>query len=169
MIPARPARRRFHTGLLLALCLVAVPVVAAEVPEPPFTLTGKVVGIADGDTITVLVGTTQHKIRVGSIDTPERGQAFGTRATQFTSKLVFGKTVTVRVVKIDRYDRSVGRVTVPTEDGPVDLSAELVRAGLAWWYRKYAPDDEELAKLEAEARAARPRCYTQVMLLNWEF
>ena len=112
-------------------------------------LTGKVVRVADGDTITLLVDQTQHRIRLHGIDCPERGQPFGTKAKQFTSNLVFGQTVTARVVDVDRYGRQVCRVTLP--DGK-DLSAELVRAGLAWWYRHYAPDDEELAKLEAEAR-----------------
>ena len=115
-------------------------------------LTGKVVSVADGDTITFLVNETQHRIRLHGIDCPEGGQPFGTKAKQFTSELAFGQTVTARVVDTDRYGRLVCRVTLP--DGK-DLSAELVRAGLAWWYQRYAPDDKELAKLEIEAREAK--------------
>jgi endonuclease YncB( thermonuclease family) len=134
----------FLVGCLLASALVAV--------EPPYSLTGKVVAVADGDTLTILVDRTQHKIRVANVDCPERGQPFGTRAKQLTSALAFGKTVTARVLKVDRYERLVAEVAVPTDEGHVDLSEELVRAGLAWWYRKYAPDEEQLEALEAEAR-----------------
>jgi micrococcal nuclease len=112
--------------------------------EPlPESLTGKVVSIADGDTITVLVDRTQHKIRLDSVDCPERAQPWGTRARQFTSGAVFGKQVTVKVTDKDRYGRYVGRVAYQGKDAkgrPVtlDLSSELVRNGLAWWYRKYS-------------------------------
>ena len=127
-----------------------IPAKASEV------LTGRVVSVADGDTITLLVDQTQHRIRLHGIDCPERGQPFGKRAKQFTSNLVFAQTVTIRVVDVDRYKRLVCRITLP--DGK-DLSAELVRAGLAWWYRKYAPNDKELAKLETEAREAKRRVW----------
>jgi endonuclease YncB( thermonuclease family) len=86
------------------------------------------------------------------VDTPEKAQAFGTRARQFSSALAFQQTVTVRVHDTDRYGRLVGEVVLP--DGR-SLNQELVRAGLAWWYRQYAPDDTTLAQLEAEARAAK--------------
>ena len=136
----------------------ATPPAPASAPAPTTQakaselLTGKVVSVADGDTITLLVDGTQHRIRLHGIDCPEGGQPFGTKAKQFTSSLAFGQTVTARVVDVDRYGRLVCRVALP--DGK-DLSAELVRAGLAWWYRHYAPDDEELAKLEAESREAK--------------
>ena len=161
--------------LLAAGCLVSEPVVEpASPPTPPPArapppapasapapttqtkaselLTGKVVRVADGDTITLLVDETQHRIRLHGADCPERGQPFGTRAKQFTSNLVFGQTVTVRVVDVDRYKRLVCRVTLP--EGR-DLSEELVRAGLAWWYKHYAPDDKMLARLETDAREAK--------------
>ncbi len=93
-----------------------------------------------------------EKIRLHGIDCPEKRQAFGNRAKQFTSKLVFGETVTVEVVDRDRYGRTVADVLLP--DGR-SLNRELVRAGFAWWYRRYAPDDETLKQLEHEARAAR--------------
>ncbi len=93
-----------------------------------------------------------ERIRLHGIDCPEKRQAFGNRAKQFTSGRVFGKTVTVTVMDVDRYGRTVGEVILP--DGKV-LNHELVRAGLAWWYRKYAPDDGTLAQLEADARAAK--------------
>ncbi|MFP4164573.1 MAG: thermonuclease family protein [Chitinispirillaceae bacterium] len=99
------------------------------------TLTGKVVGVSDGDTITILVNKKQYKIRLHGIDTPERRQAFGTKAKQFTSSMIFGDTVTVRTHGEDLYGRIIGEVV---SDGR-NLNRALVASGLAWWYRKYAP------------------------------
>ncbi len=63
------------------------------------------VGVADGDTITVMHNGKGERIRLHGIDCPEKRQAFGNRAKQFTSKLVFGKTITVQLVDRDRYGR----------------------------------------------------------------
>ncbi len=109
-------------------------------------------GVSDGDTITVLTKGKGERIRLHGIDCPEKRQAFGKRAKQFTSRLVYGKTVTVRDLGQDRYGRTVGEVLLP--DGRV-LNHELVRAGFAWWYRRYAPEDETLKQLEAEAGDAK--------------
>ncbi len=110
------------------------------------------VGVSDGDTITVMHNGKGERIRLHGIDCPEKRQAFGNRAKQFTSTLVFGKTVTVQVMDRDRYGRTVGEVLLP--DGR-SLNRELVRAGFAWWYRRYAPDDETLDQLEHEARGTQ--------------
>ncbi len=114
--------------------------------------TGKVVAVADGDTITVLRDRTQVRIRLDGIDCPESGQAFGRRAKAFTSLLAFGNVVTIRPRNKDRYGRTVAEVVLP--DGR-NLNHELVQAGFAWWFRKYARHDAELARLEAEAQAAK--------------
>jgi len=119
--------------------------------SPPTSL-GRVVSVSDGDTITVLHNGKGERIRLHGIDCPEKRQAFGKRAKQFTSTLVFSKTVTVQALDLDRYGRTVGVVLLP--DGR-SLNHELVRAGLAWWYWRYAPDDETLAQLEREARGAK--------------
>lgn len=98
------------------------------------TITGKVVSIADGDTITVLdSGKTQHKIRLYGVDCPEGGQDFGNRAKKFTSNMVFGQTVSVKVTDTDRYGRTVGVVNI---DGKC-LNEELVKNGMAWFYVQY--------------------------------
>lgn len=113
------------------------------------TYIGKVVGITDGDTLTLLVDRREVKMRLAEIDTPERGQPFGTRAKQALSDLAYGKEARVVVVDVDRYGRTVGRVYV---DGR-DVNAELVRQGYAWVYRKYA-EDPKLYELEEKARKA---------------
>jgi endonuclease YncB( thermonuclease family) len=122
------------------------------VPTRQEQFSGKVVAVVDGDTLSVLLDGKAAKIRLHGIDTPEKAQAFGTRARQFTSELVFGQTVTVRVHDTDRYGRLVGEVLLPNGRS---LNHELVAAGLAWWYKRYAPNDATLAKLEAEAKAAK--------------
>ncbi len=108
-------------------------------------LAGQVVDISDGDTITVLVDQKQVQVRLHGIDCPEKSQPFGDRARQHLGPLIFEKEVTVKVPDTDRYGRTVGIVSLP--DGR-NVSEELVKAGLAWWYRKYAPRDEKLKELE---------------------
>jgi micrococcal nuclease len=79
---------------------------------PASAITGKVIGIADGDTITVLENKTQYKIRLYGIDCPESRQDFGKREKQFTSSIAFGKTANVIKEDTDRYGRTVGIVYV---------------------------------------------------------
>ena len=95
--------------------------------------TGKVVGVSDGDTLTVLNDRTPVKIRLHGIDAPETGQDFGSRAKQAASDLAFGKAVTWRTHDIDRYGRTVAEVILP--DGR-SLNREMVGQGAAWWYRE---------------------------------
>jgi endonuclease YncB( thermonuclease family) len=140
----RSLRRLPAAVLILAILLAAPPAWAAEI-------LGRVVGLSDGDTITVLTAERrQVRVRLGEIDTPESRQPYGTRARQALSELVFGKDVRVVVQATDRYGRTVGRVFA----GTVDANAEMVRQGAAWVYRQYNRDRSLLA-LEAEAKAAR--------------
>ena len=74
----------------------------------------------------------------GSIDCPEKGQAYGNRAKQAASQLVFGKEVTLHTFGKDKYGRTIADVLLP--DG-TNVNHELVKDGWCWWYRKYAPGD----------------------------
>ena len=77
------------------------------------TLTGYVVGVSDGDTITVLdAQTRQHKIQLQGIDAPEKAQPFGQRSKENLSRFIFNKDVRVKWDKRDRYKRIVGKVWV---------------------------------------------------------
>lgn len=114
------------------------------------TYTGKCVGVHDGDTISVMKSGRAVKIRLEGIDCPELGQDFGTRAKQFTSGLVFGKDVEVKEYNLDRYGRMVARVYVQGKD----VCLELVKAGLAWHYKRYS-SDPVLAEAEVQARKAK--------------
>jgi len=108
---------------------------------------GKVVSIADGDTITVLdAEKVQHKIRLEGIDSPEKGQAFGTKAKETTSKLVGEQEVVVKWEKKDRYGRILGDVHL----GDRHINLEMVQEGQAWHSQAKA-----LADAEDEARKAK--------------
>ena len=105
--------------------------------DSPDVIQGKVVAIADGDTLTILMNKKQYKIRLAEIDTPESGQPYGSKAKKVLSDLVFRKTVAAEVQDIDRYGRYVARLYV----GDLDINAELVKRGVAWVYREYSTDD----------------------------
>lgn len=135
-------------SLLLALTLTfSIQFVNAA------TLTGKVVGVADGDTITVLDSSnTQYKIRLAGIDAPEKKQAFGNVSKQSLSDLVYGKQVDVDWEKQDRYGRTVGKVFV----NGTNANLVQVKRGLAWYYKKYQNElilDDRLDYLHAQEAA----------------
>ena len=129
--------------LVVALTLVGQTALASD------TFIAKVVGVHDGDTVTVLRnGHDQVRIRLSGIDAPERGQAFGQQAKGLMSRLVFGRNVSVRVVDHDRYRRTVARLAV---DGQ-DVGLAMLRQGLAWHYKHY-DSDPAYAGAENAARA----------------
>ncbi len=112
------------------------------------TLEGRVVRIADGDTLTLLTDDHhQHRIRLAEIDTPEKRQPWGKRAKQALAAKVFRKRVTVRTEKKDRYGRWIGHVFL----GDRDINAEMVAEGHAWVYRRYSKNPA-LLRLERKAR-----------------
>ncbi len=112
--------------------------------------TGNVVGVSDGDTITVLHDQEQVKVRLAEIDAPEKVQPFGNKSKQALSEMVHGKQVLVIEQGHDRYKRTIGRVY----QGDVDVSAEQVKNGMAWVYRKYSKD-VSLLPLEDDAKEQR--------------
>lgn len=112
---------------------------------------GTVVGVSDGDTLTVLTNDKkQIKIRLTEIDAPEKAQAFGQQSKQSLSDMCFGKDAVINDKGQDRYKRVLGRVTC----AGVDANAEQVKLGLAWAYTQYLTD-QSIAQLEAAAKASR--------------
>lgn len=149
-------------GLAVWLLLAACAAQAAG------TLHGKVVGVADGDTVTVLdARKKRHKIRLQGIDAPELRQAFGRKSKQSLSGLVFGRQVKVVLQQRDRYGRWLGKVMAAdtvcrAADCPLTLDVGHVQLtrGLAWWYRAYAKeqsaaDAAAYKRAEQQARARR--------------
>jgi micrococcal nuclease len=108
----------------------------------------QVIGIADGDTLTLLVDRKPLKIRLGDIDAPEKAQAFGERSKQSLSDLCFGRDATYKAQTIDKYARTVARVTC----GGVDVNRAQVERGMAWVYDKYNTD-RSLSAVQANAKA----------------
>ncbi|MFZ5863169.1 MAG: thermonuclease family protein [Nitrospirota bacterium] len=162
---ARAISQRHPVRAVLVAVILAV-LVSPSLGAQGRELTGQVVGVSDGDTITVRSGRQTVKVRLAGIDCPEKRQAFGARAKQFTSQRAFDQTVTIIPVDVDRYGRLVGEVILPNGES---LNRALVAAGLAWWYRKYS-DDEDLEQLEEEARQAERGLWADAdPIPPWEF
>jgi endonuclease YncB( thermonuclease family) len=157
--------------LAAAICSTAL----AEMIE------GRVVGVSDGDTITVLDrDQRQVKIRLSGIDAPEKAQPYGQRSKQHLSRLVFNKEVRVEWHKRDKYKRTIGKVWVQPIDcnacaQTLDANLAQLTAGLAWWYRQYAkeqPDEDQnrYSQAEAEAQARRVGLWAdQSPMPPWEW
>lgn len=111
-----------------------------------------VVSVSDGDTLSAVVNGVQEKIRLTGIDCPERDQPFAIEATKLAKQLALEKAVRVTEIGRDKWHRLLGEVVLP--DGRM-LNRELVREGACWWYRKYAPGDTVLERLEKAARETR--------------
>lgn len=135
----------------IANCLIAAAlVIVLSMPAVNGQeLTGEVISVADGDTLTILSNKQLIRVRLSGIDCPEKRQAFGQKAKLYTSVLSYRKTVTVVGHGKDRYGRTLADVLLP--DGR-NLNQELLSAGYAWWYRQYAPKATQLQHLEDEAR-----------------
>jgi micrococcal nuclease len=132
-----------------------LPIILLLLFLPTLSLAGefKVTRVYDGDTITVSGEGKELKVRLYGIDTPESTQWYGQNAKQFTSSQVFGKTVSVDPIDIDRYGRTVALVSV----GDLVINKVLVEYGYAWVYDRYCkkPFCAEWKELEEEARKAK--------------
>lgn len=158
--------RSWLTSLTLALCCACVsgnltPAFAALSVDPRNSLdasvqaqcefTGLVVAISDGDTISVMHNGRPQKVRLSDIDCPEKKQAFGERARQYTARAAFNKTVLVKVIGSDRYGRSLGEVVLPDK---ASLNTKLLSEGLAWVYLNRSKDPRKHAA-QQKAQSAR--------------
>lgn len=142
-----------HSIFKVALLCIALGSKTADTA----TLEGKVVGVSDGDTITVLSnGNEQTHVRIMGIDAPEKKQAYGQRSKQSMSECAFGKTVAVEWNKKDRYGRTIGKVIA---EG-VDCGLSQIELGMAWHYKTYAreqstADRDAYSNAETNARAKK--------------
>jgi endonuclease YncB( thermonuclease family) len=135
------------------------------------TLIGKVVAVADGDTLTVLVEQKTVRVRVTGIDAPEKGQSFGQASKRGLSECAFGQQIEVAWRKKDRYGRTVGKVMA----GNVDCGLRQVEQGLAWHYKAYAKeqavsDRDAYGEAERAARAGRVGLWSDAApVAPWEY
>jgi len=149
--PFGRVRLGFHSVIKLWLAALTLGLSGLALAE---VLVGQVVGISDGDTITLLdANRNQHKIRLAGIDAPEKAQAFGQASKKSLSDLVYGKQVTVYWDKTDRYQRTVGKVTLNDQD----ICLEQVKRGMAWHYKQYQRDQspQDRLKYDQAEREAR--------------
>ena len=120
-------------------------------------LSGRIVGISDGDTVTLLdAEQRQYKIRLTGIDAPEKKMPFGQRSKQHLSDLIFSKDVQVETEKLDRYGRTLGKILFDRKD----INLAMINAGLAWHYKKYQQEQSASDRLlysyaEEQARLRR--------------
>lgn len=158
---------KFTAKLLFAFSAISLMISQSAISQEEFS--GRVVGVSDGDTITVLSNGEPRKIRLSGIDCPEKSQAFGQQAKAFTADQSFAKDVTVISTGHDRYKRTIGEVYLP--DGK-NLNNLLLENGYAWWYQRFSHDEhrhelEENAKklkigLWSDPRAFAPWDYRKV-------
>ena len=114
------------------------------------SLTAKVVGIKDGDTVVVIDSlNNQITLRLAEVDCPEKSQPFGTKAKQFTSDQIYLKTIKYIVTDKDRYGRAIAMIYYDVDNKY--LSAEIIKAGMGWHYKRYSTS-KELAQFEINAK-----------------
>jgi len=131
--------------LCLFIAILALPLHAAQT-----VITGQVVGILDGDTLTVLTPALKPvRVRLSEIDAPEKAQAFGQRSRQSLNELCGGQLATVLVSGSDQHGRALGKVSC----AGIEANTEQVRQRMAWVYDRYA-HDQRLITIQEEARAA---------------
>lgn len=158
--------------MLIARSATIVLVISLSHATHADTLHGRVIGIADGDTLTILdANRDQHRIRLAGIDAPEKKQPFGQASKQSLSDLAYDRDVDVDWHKTDRYDRIIGKVLV----SGVDANLIQIKKGMAWHYKKYEGEQsvaDRRAYAAAEERAKQQRhglWWEQVPIAPWDW
>ena len=145
--------RRSAAPLLAWLILLLLAFAQTTTDAQPRILEGRIVGVTDGDTVTLLdANNNQYKIRLAGIDAPESHMPYGQKAKAHLASIVFGRHVVAHMRKQDRYGRTIATLMLGTQDA----NLAMVQAGLAWHYKQYAkeqPKAEALAYAQAEAQA----------------
>jgi len=149
--------------LVLATATGALATPAAQADDNfRFSLTGRIVRVADGDTVTLLdESKQQHRIRLANIDAPETGkgkerpgQPYSQQAREALATMVAGKHLTAQCYEKDHYGRSI--CVLPY--GNSSANREMVAQGMAWAYaaaRGRYLRDKSLLDVERAARGAR--------------
>lgn len=147
-------KRPLHNPIILTIALLLI--------IPCVSIAGqfKVVRVFDGNTVKAIGHDIEIKVRLVGIDAPETkkgkrkpGQPYSQKATKFLAKLVLNKTIEVKGYGVDRYNRILGLIFAQN----TNVNLELVRAGLAEFYRGRSPKFFDIApyrKAESEAKDA---------------
>ena len=147
-----------HSNMLrCAQFLCATGLLLCGLAAAQGAVTGRIVGVLDGDTVDLLDSDKQvRRIRLEGIDAPEKAQPFGAASARALAEIVYKHEVTAECGKRDRHGREICRVLV----GDTDVCLEQVRAGMAWHFKRYAkeqPADRRDQYAEAELRATAAR------------
>lgn len=150
---------------VMVVSIVAYCQAADKTPKTQRIETGKVTSVTDGDTVRVLVGKEELRVRLEGIDAPESKQAFGTRAKQHLSELVFSKTVELHITGTDRYGRTLGKLFI----GGEDINRQMLRDGFAWHFIRYNLESH-YASAETAARSEKTGLWADpAPVPPWEF
>lgn len=146
---------RIHLVVLSAILAVAATPADKTITIPAGeTVTGRCVGVHDGDSLTIILntpeGSRQAKIRLDGIDAPELGQPFARVSRAGLAEMVFERECSVESRGPDKYGRTIGRVSVDA----ADVNAAMLDSGLAWHYKKY-DSRPDMAAREAASKAAK--------------
>jgi endonuclease YncB( thermonuclease family) len=131
--------------IVLGVLGLAATIAASE------PITARVIGITDGDTITVLVARETIKVRLADIDAPEHGQPWGSRSKQSLSELCADAQARLKTQGKDRYGRTIATVYCAGRNA----NADQVWKGMAWVFDRYAKPDSPLYMLQEQAKAGR--------------
>jgi endonuclease YncB( thermonuclease family) len=135
--------------------LIAIALTLMGTAASADTLTGRVVDIADGDTLTLLVGRQPYKIQIAAIDAPERYQTWGDQSRTNLSRLTLNRTAVVNCSRLERWDHQSCQVTV----NGIDIGLQQIREGMAWWVRQdaHAQSAEDQSAYESAELMAKMR------------
>jgi endonuclease YncB( thermonuclease family) len=157
----------FGLAIIASAIALALPSTTTQASIPQATITGRVINVSDGDSITVRAGEINIKVRLAQIDAPETGQPWGTRSKQELQALVAGEDVTLTITDRDRYGRSVAQV----QKAGLDINRTMIARGAAWAYTAYLTDDS-LRSVEADARSRQLGLWSmpeQERMAPWEY
>lgn len=150
--------RKFKTTILFLLLTISL---IAQ------TITGKVLYVSDGDTLTMEVNGQKKKVRFYGIDAPEKAQPGGLESKEFVLERLRNKTIEVTVADTDRYNRKIGKIYY---DNGKYINEEIVRAGHAWWYQQYARRDMDLKEAEEYAKSNKVGLWVKANpIAPWEW
>lgn len=140
---------KLRKSLATQLCLILLLPMYAYAD----TISGRVVSVASGDTITILdANKTKYKVRLSGIDAPEKAQPYGDLSKKSLSDLVYGKDVDIEWLKLEKqHQRVVGKVLL----NGVDINLAQVKLGMAWFFLHYQNEQSEQDRLNyANAQVA---------------
>jgi len=132
------------TILLICSCNSQNDYASSNIPS-----SGKVIAIVDGDTYDILLDDDRTiRIRMEGIDAPEKGMPFYRVAKDYLGDLCFKKRIRLEITGKDNHDRTLA---FSYRDDGIELSHQMIKAGLAWHFKKYSKDST-LSNLEIEAK-----------------